>query len=152
MYADVAVLSNSRDVSLPTLVVERSIKRVRRSIHPDRSRNPLVNVYFWTGGACSCAPWSRFACSAVAAIDNRTNPGKTSPPPLQAQGLASACGVGPPPTANGKSQQAKKQTLQFRHSSPKIIRRAERLSVLFNPLIPSNLWLLPAQHSLLPRH
>jgi hypothetical protein len=42
----------------------------------------------------SCAPWSRFACSGVA-IDNRTNPGKTSPPLLQAQGLVSAMWSGP---------------------------------------------------------
>jgi hypothetical protein len=100
-------LSNSRDVSVrllfQTLVVKRLIKLVRRSIS-SRSivKSPGQRVFLDRGR--SCAPWSRFACSGVA-IDNRTNPGKTSPPLLQAQGLVSTCGVGPPPTANGKSQQ-----------------------------------------------
>jgi hypothetical protein len=80
----------SLSVSLPRLVVKPvdqacALRTAQHFIQIDREMppvNPPVNVYF-----CSCAPWSRFACSVVVAIDNRTNPGKISPRLLQAQGL-----------------------------------------------------------------
>ena len=102
----------SLSVSLPRLVVklvdQACARRTAQHFNQiDREISPRQRIFLDRGR--SCTPWSRFACSVVVAIDNRTNPGKTSPRLLQAQGLVS---VGPP-LANGRSQQPKKETLQF---------------------------------------